>query len=74
MRHRHLNHQDYTLAAIDDLIGRGSMKSWEALREAMQQPEIREKILRVCAAHESDPAAQRHHFWKRYAQARKTAA
>jgi hypothetical protein len=74
MRHRHLNHQEFTLAAIDDIISRGSMAAWKALREAMGEPEIREKILRVCAAHASDPAAQRHHFWRIYAQAHRKAA
>ena len=75
MRHRHLNHQDFTLAAIDDIIGRGGWPAWEALRSAVRlQPEIRAKVLRVCAARLADPAAQRHHFWNLYARARQTAA
>ncbi len=74
MRHRHLNHQDYTLAAIDDIIGRGSMDAWAALRGVMRQTGIREKILHVCAAHASDPTAQRYCFWKHYAQKAQTAA
>ncbi|MBI4625931.1 MAG: hypothetical protein HY736_22260 [Verrucomicrobia bacterium] len=75
MRHRHLNHQDFTLAAIDDIIGRGQRPAWEALRSALiLQPEIREKVLRVCAAHIADPAAQRYHFWNCYARARQEAS
>jgi hypothetical protein len=74
MRHRHLNHQDFTLAAIDDIIGRGLQPAWEALRSALlRQPEIREKILRVCAAHSGDPAAQRYHFWNHYAHTHQAA-
>jgi len=69
MEHRHLNHHDFTLAAIDDVIGRGRLPAWEALRLAMgRQPTIRAKVLRVCAAHISDPYAQRYHFWNQYAQ------
>ena len=29
MRHRHLNHEDYTLAAIDDVSARGLWADWE---------------------------------------------
>lgn len=28
MRHRHLNHTRFTLAAIDDLIARGQWRHW----------------------------------------------
>jgi hypothetical protein len=34
MIHRHLNHQELSLAAIDDVIGRGKRKDWEDLRLA----------------------------------------
>jgi hypothetical protein len=45
------------------------------LREAfLERPEIRAKVLRVCAAHTADPYAQRYHFWKHYAQAHPEAA
>jgi hypothetical protein len=29
---------------------------------------IMEKILRVAHAHSNDPYAQRHHFWRHYAE------
>ncbi len=68
MRHRHLTHQDFTLAAIDDVIARGRRDAWEALQVALSRDrEIRAKVLRVCAAHVADPYAQRYHFWKNYA-------
>ena len=73
MNHRHLTHQDFTLAAIDDVIGRGSRASWEALHAAIgHDAELRSKVVRVCAAHISDPYAQRYHFWNNYAQLQAT--
>jgi hypothetical protein len=74
MPHRHLNNQDYTLAAIDDIISNGQRAAWERLRLALlQQADIREKILRVCNAQVHEPSAQRHHFWRQYAQATRLA-
>lgn len=68
MLHRHLNHQLYTLAAIDDVIGRGKLKNWADLRRAvLSDRSFLEKVLRVCNARISDPYAQRYHFWKHYA-------
>lgn len=69
MEHRHLNHQNLTLAAIDDIIGRGKRQDWAALRTALlADAMVREKVLRVCQAHIHDPYAQRYHFWKHYAE------
>jgi hypothetical protein len=69
MTHRHLDRPGTTLAAIDDVIANGGWESWLRLRQALRtDPAIREKILKVCAAHENDHAAQRHRFWKQYAQ------
>ncbi len=69
MLHRHLTHQDFTLAAIDDVIGRGKRWDWAELRRvALADRVVLEKVLRVCEAHVADPWAQRYHFWKRYAQ------
>lgn len=74
MKHRHLNHQDYTPAAVDDLIGNGQRSDWERLRLALLEDEsLGEKILRVCNARLRDPSAQRYHFWRHYVQAARAA-
>jgi hypothetical protein len=74
MRHRHLNHRHLTLAAIDDVINRGQRKSWAALLAAVDaSPEIRSRVLRVCAPRVSDEYAQRYHFWNNYASRQATA-
>jgi len=67
MLHRHLNHSDWTLAAIDDVITRGRLQDWKELRDAAaNRIDIRERILRVSEPHLSDPYAQRYHFWNLY--------
>jgi hypothetical protein len=67
MLHRHLNHSDWTLAAVDDVIARGRLDDWIHLRDAAAgQVKIRASILRICRAHLSDPYAQRYHFWNAY--------
>lgn len=69
MLHRHLNHQEFTLAAIDDVIGRGKRADWADLRQVvLRDRAVLEKVLCVCAAHVSDAYAQRYHFWKQYAE------
>ena len=67
MQHRHLNHQDYTLAAIDDVISRGKRDDWEDLRAAiLNDSRLADKVLRVCLPHAAERYAQRHHFWVQY--------
>lgn len=69
MLHRHLNHQEYTLAALDDVIDRGKREDWARLRTvALADRAIMQKILRIALAHTHDPYAQRYHFWKVYAE------
>jgi hypothetical protein len=69
MQHRHLNHEMFTLAAIDDIIARGKRPDWVALRRAaLDDPDLMQKILLVCRANCDDPYAQRYHFWKHYAE------
>jgi len=69
MLHRHLNHGQFTLAAIDDLIARGKRRDWAELRHAaLSDHTVMEKIVRVCRANCDDPYAQRYHFWKQYAE------
>ncbi len=75
MLHRHLNHERFTLAAIDDVILRGRWDDWADLRIAvLANPALLEKIERVCMAHLEDPYAQRHHFWMHYAKKHRPAA
>jgi len=69
MLHRHLNHQEFTLAAIDDVISSGQLKDWRELRQALlENPLLFDKVQRVCRAHLADPYAQRYHFWMNYAE------
>lgn len=69
MLHRHLNHERYTLAGLDDVIERGKREDWAQLRSvALQDRSLMEKILRVALAHAQDPYAQRYHFWRQYAE------
>lgn len=73
MLHRHLNHSNWTLAAIDDVITRGRLDDWKELRDAAtSNTEIRDKILRVTKPHLSDPYAQRYHFWSAYVRKKLT--
>jgi hypothetical protein len=69
MLHRHLNHEELTLAAIDDVIARGKRADWiELRRAALSNRSVLDRIVRVCRAHVHDPYAQRYHFWKHYAE------
>lgn len=71
MIHRHLTHELYTAAALDDIVSRGGMKDWRDLRRALiSQPDLAEKLERVCLAHTADPFAQRYHFWLEYVRRR----
>lgn len=68
MLHRHLVHEGFTLAAVDDVIARGNRRDWAELRKAaLADRAVLEKIRRVCLAYVSDPWAQRYHFWWHYA-------
>lgn len=71
MQHRHLNHQRFTLAAIDDVIARGRRQDWADLRLAVVgDAAVLDKVRRVCDPHLADPYAQRYQFWNHYVQAR----
>jgi hypothetical protein len=71
MRHRHLNDSAYTPAAIDDVIARGTMTDWLALRDAARRDaDLLARIARICAPYLADPANQRHYFWSHYAKAK----
>ncbi|HNG55609.1 MAG TPA: hypothetical protein PLR85_19675 [Nitrospira sp.] len=67
MDHRHLNHDRLTLAAIDDIICRGKWRDWPDLRLAvLANPDVMDKVEKVCRPHLSDPYAQRYYFWTHY--------
>jgi hypothetical protein len=75
MIHRHLNHQGFTLAAIDDVISRGRWQDWAELRRAvLADRTLLDKVERVCRPYASEPYAQRHHFWMHYAEEHRSAA
>ena len=70
MRHRHLNHEEFTLAAIDDVIARGRWIDWAELRRAVRaHAPLLDRVERVCRARTGDPHAQRYHFWMHYVHA-----
>ncbi len=71
MNHRHLNHTDFTLAAIDDILLRGEYADWVELLDAMERdPTIREKILRICESDRSPRPNQRYILWREYVKQR----
>ena len=67
MKHRHLVDEEYSLAAIDDIIDRGQWADWTALRRmALNNPFVMAKVEKIALAHAADPYAQRHTFWRRF--------
>lgn len=51
MKHRHLTHEGYTLATIEDILARGNMADWAPLIGEIQRlpfGETAEKTLEVC--------------------------
>ena len=53
MKHRHLNHEAFSLAAIEDILARGSIQDWVPLVgiiEADPFGVVADKTLRVCRA------------------------
>jgi hypothetical protein len=75
MLHRHLNHQRFTLAGIDDVIVRGRWQDWAGLRLAiLRDRSLLNKVEHLCRPHMFDPYAQRYHFWMHYVEAHRTAA
>ena len=75
MQHRHLNHENYTPAAVDDIVSRGRWQDWVDLRKAaIRDATVLDRIERVCARYVSDPYAQRYHFWMNHVRYRRPAA
>jgi hypothetical protein len=51
MNHRHLNHQNFTVSAIEDILARGRMPDWVPLITAIRAApygEIARKTLALC--------------------------
>lgn len=72
MKHRHLNHEGFTLAAIDNIIARGKWDDWGDLRLAvLTDPALLDKVERICVPRIVDPYAQRYHFWMNYVKKRR---
>lgn len=68
MQHRHLNHHELTLAAIDDVFARGQRQDWAQLRQALlADRQIAAKIVQVCRPRLADETEQRYRFWNDYA-------
>lgn len=66
MRHRHLDTQEFSLAAIDDIISRGQHQDWLELRDAVHaDPTVAEKVKRICE-HYADQGSIRYDFWPVY--------
>jgi len=51
MKHRHLTHEGFTLAAIEDILARGRMPDWAPLITAIRDDpfgEVAQKTHRLC--------------------------
>jgi hypothetical protein len=71
MRHRHLNHDQLTPAAIDAIIQRGLLADWVRLAAVVRgRPggEISATIRTICEARRIDSEAPRqsYAFWRHY--------
>jgi len=65
---RHLTHQQFTLAAIDDMIACGKRQDWAELRKAALADRTGLEKLRMCQTRVAEPYAQCYHFGKAYAE------
>jgi hypothetical protein len=68
MRHKHIKPVDeFSLAAIDDIIARGGAEDWAKLHRAVKEsPEIREKVNQVALERLVNPYTIRYYFWHRF--------
>jgi hypothetical protein len=74
MQHRHLDHDQLTPAAIDDIIQRGKLADWTRLARALQSDSsgsIAGVVRQICTARRRDPQAPSHSFsfWMCYLDA-----
>ena len=48
MKHRHLNHEEWTLAAVDSCITRGRQQDWDEMRQAaLDDQDIMERVSEI---------------------------
>lgn len=67
MKHRHIDTQDFTLEAIDDIICRGQNKDWIELRDAVRLSEhIARDVKKICDHYADCEGEIRYHFWPVY--------
>ena len=76
MNHRHLNHNLYSLAAIESVITRGQWKDWADMRRAiLADHSLLDKVERICQHYLTYPPQReldfyfcklRYHFWSNY--------
>ena len=55
MEHRNLNHNGFTLAAIDNILERGELSDWLPLLNAIENDpfgEVADKTLKICNEHD----------------------
>ena len=75
MRHRHLDQQRCTPAAIDGVMQRGKWRDWADLRRAaVHDMFLLDKVERVCRNHASDARARHHQFPIHYVNAHRPAS
>lgn len=67
MQHRHIDTQEFTLEAIDDIISRGQNKDWVELRDAIHLSEqVARDVKKVCDHYAHEEGELRYHFWPVY--------
>lgn len=68
MQHRHIAPTTLTAAAIDDIIARGAMADWIALRDRVRaDPALARRTASLASAAMEDEGDIRRRFWADYA-------
>jgi len=74
MQHRHVTGDKLGATEIADIIGRGTLTDWKALRDALAaHPELEAVINKVCTAHlamEEEDFPEDFRFWQTYLKMR----
>lgn len=66
MKHRHIDTQEFTLTAIDDIISRGKHRDWIELRDAVRtDAQVALAVKKVCEHYAADENI-RYDFWPVY--------